>query len=134
MTVEFTAEQQAEIDRIVGRTRLESRDRARKEIEEETKAAEAYETKIKELEEQVGNYKKRENEVLSATLESMVSKLSEADRKAIESMPGDTEAKIAWLSENQPLFEKHGDGVGNRSTEPAKAKNVETGYIPRKGW
>jgi len=143
MTIEFTAEQQAEVDRIVGKTRQEARDRVKNEFEaemtkrqedaERVKLAENNEYKelaeklgvqVSELEsykEQVGKYQ----EIMQGVLDYELKDMSDEAKKAVESLPGDVTVKLKWLNDNKTLFENQtGDGVGTPALgRPSGGKN-----------
>lgn len=123
---------QEEVDQIVGRTRLEARDRAERDIKDELLVAKEHEDQIVELKEQVGLYRDKYTEIMQTTFDVMVSELSEEVKEMVSDLPGDVSDKIAWLKTHKDTLKiKQGDGVGNRSVDPSNTNPPKSGYHRR---
>lgn len=159
--IEFTEEQQPQVDKLVGTSRTEGfakgYEKAKLEFEAKTtkdkeatdQAAlkaekkwqdlfEAEEAKVKELEPLLEKVKGYE-EIVAKQLATALEGLSDAAKKAVKALPEsmDATAKLAWITASQELIQPKGDGVG--TTKPAKKDHQETkpkpgrtkGYKPR---
>lgn len=76
-----------------------------------------------QLNEQVGlkDQVEKYEEIMKAVLDSELEGLSDAGKKAIESLPGNAEAKLEWLTANKEVFAKEsGDGVGSPILAPER--------------
>ena len=126
--VTFTPEQQAYLDKLIGKARNDGRESAKKELEaaqqkaaQETeekrlkeqaewqKLAEGHEAKVKELEPQVTTLTEKvtayEAKIVEL-LEAKIKALGEAAKAAVDNLPGspDTLQKLSWLNANEALF------------------------------
>ena len=130
--IEFTEEQQAFVDDLVGKARTKARDKAVADaIAQTTKDKEAaeqaalvaekkwqelaskHEARVKQLEPYEASAKAYD-ELVAKMLEDKVKELSEAGKKAVKALPDSMTAteKLAWLNANEGLFQAAGDGVG----------------------
>ena len=138
--VQFTSEQQAFIDALVGKTRIEAREKAQtaataqvaKEKADAEQAAlvaqqqwqtlaEQHSARVKELEplvKQVEGYE----ELVKGMLKSAVEQHGDAAKTAVNALPKSMTAteKLNWLNANQGLFQSTGGGLGTPA-RPAKA-------------
>jgi len=129
--IEFSEQQQAIVDKLVGDARIKARekattdataaqDKATSEAEKVALAAEAkwqelaekHEARVKELEPlegQATSYR----ELIAGMLKERVKALGDGAKKAVAALPeGMTAAaKLSWLNANVELFQP-GDGVG----------------------
>jgi hypothetical protein len=140
--VEFTPEQQAVVDELVGKARTKAREKATAEQEAitakakkdaETAAlvenqkwqelAETSQERIKALEPLEQKVKAYE-EMVVEMLKGEVKKYGDSAAKALNDLPGTTSAieKLEWLKKNQELFQVSGDGVGT----PGRPKTKQT--------
>jgi hypothetical protein len=147
--VQFTAEQQSAIDRIIAErlTRAKAKwetdataeaDKAKAEAEktrlkeqaEWQKLAETHEARVKELEPlevQVKAYA----DAVEALLAARVKELGEQAKTAVEALPGTPGPldKLNWLTANEALFKPAaGNGVGTPGR--SKPKPPTTGVVP----
>lgn len=150
-TVTFSAEQQAHIDALLGRTRKEARERAktdqakaqakakadadrvRLEEQQEWKTlAEQHQSRIAELEPleaRVTAYQ----ETITAMLADRIEALGDKAETAIDGLPGDMDAlaKLKWLNANEALFAQRAgtpqiDATRrNEGTTPAEVTDAE---------
>jgi hypothetical protein len=147
--VQFTQEQQAFVDKLVGDARVSARDKATADadaqrIKDEEKAnranlaakeeweklAQTHEARVKELEpiaEQVQVYL----DFIDGVLQDNIKKLGKNAKSAVAGLPeGMTPMeKLTWLNANETLFEvSGGDGVGT----PARSKDrLKRGKLER---
>ena len=130
--IEYTPEQQAHFNAVVSRTEKETEHRVRRELEIEQGIAKDYETQIEALKEQVEAHKSNYDTIMQASLESAISEFPEDTREMINNLPGDISEKFAWAKKYKEILDiKPGDGVGNRSTPPAKPDLPRSAYKPR---
>lgn len=156
--VEFTAEQQTHLDKLIGDARKSGREKAEADFEKKSqdaktgaeqaalkeqaewqKLAEQHEAKMAELEPQVESlitqveaYSTVIAELLAADIEA----LGDDAKTAVEALPGepDTLARLQWLKANQSLFKQDGVlpgsplGVRKKAKLPAKAVPVTVRY------
>lgn len=136
--VEFTEEQQAAINKLIGDARKKSRSQAQaaleaklakeKEVADQTALAANKEwekltgqlqTRVKELE-PLEAEAKAYGELVESMLKDKIKALGDAAKKAVAGLPDTLTAveKLDWLSKNEGLFQAGGDGVGT----PARPK------------
>lgn len=139
---------QAEVNELVGKARVEARERSEKEFEtkfandkrdaEVTRLAEQEDWKAladergKQLTE-LDSYKGQAEQyavTIQAVLDSMLEELGEDAKKAVKAMPGNVTEKLDWLTANKGLFNNVGDGVG--SSAPIKDKKKREQKLSRK--
>lgn len=141
--IEFSDEQQALVDKLIGDARVKARDKAVTDAkasqdklagkaETAALAAEAkwqelagkHEARVKELEPfegQAADYRK----LITGMLDKQVKAMGEAAKKAVKALPESMTAlqKLDWLNTNEELFAATGDGVGT----PKRPKNKTKG-------
>lgn len=152
--VEFSAEQQAYLDKLIGDARKQGREKAEadakaeaakakadaeqaalKEQAEWQKLAEQHEAKVAELEPQIealAAQTEAYSTVIAELLEADIEELGDKAKAAIEALPGepDTLAQLQWLKANWGLFKSEEARRGSppsarrRSKDPAKVKPV----------
>lgn len=150
--IEFSEEQQAKVNELVGLARTSARDKAQADFQAqaETSAAEAEKaslaankqwetlaanaearvTALAPLEEQVEAYRG----VIEGMLKDRVKALGSGAKQAIEALPEtmDALAKLAWLNKNTELFGQVGGSVGTprrgKSSSNAAQVNKTKGY------
>ena len=144
----FTPEQQEFVDSLVGKVRIEARERAQKDLAEllENQKQEAERNKLaanaeykelsERLTEQVGqltSFKDKATqfeEIMAAVLKNAMEGLPEEAKSAVESLPGDTSTKLDWLTKNRSLLaHSPGDDVGT----PMSSKHTKEEAKVRKG-
>jgi len=140
--VEFSAEQQALVDKLVGEARTKARDKANSDAavattqaaettelaslaaEQKWQAlAEKHEARVHELE-AVEGQAQAYTDLISEMLKDKVKSLGETAKAAVDALPGslsDTD-KLAWVSKNEALFSPAGDGVGTPGRKQVVAK------------
>ncbi len=144
--IEFSDEQQAFVDDLVGKARTKARDKAQADATAQTtkdrEAAEQaalvaekkwqelagkHEARVKELEPFEASAKEYER-LVEGMLEDKIKALGEAAEKAVKALPGSTTAtdKLAWLSANEELFQGAGDGVGTPGRPKLKPGKTKT--------
>ena len=140
--MEFTVEQQAEIDRIVGEAQVKARNQAKNEYETaQAKAQEVTEqanlaaqnkwqqiaeglkarvATLEPLEQQIAVYQ----ESFEGMLKDKIKVLGDGAKQVLDTLPASMTAveKLAWLSTNEGLFAP-GNSVGtpNRSAQKQKS-------------
>lgn len=143
--MEFTDEQQTEVNRLVGEARVKAREKATTEAEAKTakeqeeakqaamaaqaqwqELAETRDARIKELEAYEPRVKAYE-EKLDGMLKDTIESLGDAAKNAVEGLPESMTAieKLNWLNKNEGLFKADGDGVGT----PGRPKTKKKGKI-----
>jgi len=152
--VEFTAEQQAHLDKLIGDARKQGREKAEtdakaeaekakteaeqaslKEQAEWQKLAEQHEAKVAELEPQVAELAAQTeaySAVIAELLEADVEELGDEAKTAIEALPGEQDAlaQLQWLKANRGLFKSEEalrgspPGARKKSKDPANVKPV----------
>lgn len=134
--IEFTDEQQAHIDKLVGKARAEGRGKATADHEAQVakdketadaaalvtekkwqELAEKTQARVKELEPLEAQAKAYE-EMVEGMLKDKVKSLGETAKKAVKNLPKGMTAieRLNWLNKNVKLFQDKGDGVG--TTKP----------------
>ena len=132
--IAFTPDQQAYLDKLIGKARSEGRESAKKELEtaqskaaqlaeeqrlkeqaEWQKLAETHEAKAKELEPQVTSLSEKVTAyetVINDLLTAKIKALGDVAKRAVENLPGapDALAKLQWLNANENLFKPLGPG------------------------
>jgi len=138
--MEFTDEQQAFIDKLVGDARTKARAKAEssladKTAKEQAKAAaeklaadKEYEKlsvsqadRIAELE-IYETQAKAYGELIAGILKDRVKALGESAKKAVDGLPASLTAiqKLEWLNKNEELFQAQSNGVGSPRTNVQK--------------
>ena len=142
-TTEFTEEQQAFINKLLGKTRIEAREKANKDAgtaqvkateeaervrmaaeEEWKKLAQHHEARVVELEPFEAEAKVY-RELVEGMLKDRVKELGEAAKVAIKALPASLSdlEKLNWLNQNQALFGVEGT---SRVGTPAKQKKPQS--------
>jgi len=138
--IEFTDEQQAWVNKLVGDARTKARSKAKSDLAEKTakektdaevkslaaekkwqELAERHEAKVGELE-QFEIQAKAYSELIAGMLNDKIKALGEGAKKAITALPetlGDLE-KLNWLNANESLFTTGPAGVGTPAAERLK--------------
>lgn len=152
--VEFTTEQQAYLDKLIGDARKQGRDKAQADFEKEAEKAkseaekeslkeqakwqelaEQHEAKVAELEPQVETLTAQVEAyeiVITEMLNTQVGALGDEAKSAVENLPGEPNAlsKLKWLTSNEGLFAPDGKPPGTpvpgrkKKKEPAKVESV----------
>jgi len=143
--IEFTEEQQALVDKLIGDARVKAREKAQadqsttlaKEKDTAEKAALAASQKWQELAEmhqaRVAELEpfeaqaKAYGELIAGMLKDRLKELGSEATKAVGSLPDAMTMieKLAWLNQNAGLFQAAGDGVGTPGARrPAKNKKT----------
>jgi len=138
--VTFSEEQQSFVDDLVGRARVKAREKAEadaaahiskdREVAERAaliaekkwqELAEMHQARVKELEPFEASAKEY-GKLVENMLEVKVKALGKAAKKAMEALPDSMTVtdKLAWLNENEELFQATGDGVGTPARSTAK--------------
>lgn len=144
--VTFTEEQQAFIDDLVGKARTKARDKAQADATAQTtkdkdaaeqaalvaekkwqELAGRHEARVRELEPFEASAKAYEK-LVATMLEDKIEALGETAEKAVKALPGSMTAtdKLAWLKENEELFQVAGDGVGTPGRPKPKPGKKKT--------
>ena len=149
---EFTAEQQAELDRLIGEARVKAREVVRKEFDaaqakerEDTEQAnlaaqnkwqqlaeglKARVATLEPLEEQVKQYQ----ESFDGMLRARVKALGDKAKKALDTLPASMTAagKLTWLDANEDLF-LQGNSVGtpDRTSSDREVSKSPQGPVSR---
>jgi len=120
--IQFTDDQQAFIDKLVGKTRIETREKATAEAmaarrveadkaaqeqlaaaEEWKKLAEMHEGRVRELE-PFEIEAKAYRELVTTMLKDRIKELGDVAKKAVEALPLTDLEKLNWLNKNRALF------------------------------
>lgn len=147
----LTDEQQAFVDDLVGKARTKAREKAQADataqVAKDREAAEQaalvtnkqwqelaqkHEARVKELEPFEASAKEY-TKLVEGMLEDRIEALGEAAEKAVKALPGSMTAtdKLAWLKENEELFQVAGDGVGTPGRpklKPGKRTAKDVGH------
>jgi len=130
--IEFTPEQQALVDKLVGEARIKAREKTQTELQAQLKQqqedaerqalaaqsewktlAEKEQARARELEPYKAKSEEYDN-LVAGMLKDRIKALGDDAKKAVEALPGtlsDAE-KLKWLETNQGLFAAKSDGVG----------------------
>ncbi len=152
--IEFTSEQQAVVDKLVGDARVKARDIATAEAdtqrvkdeadttavnlaasEEWEKLAGTHEARVKELEPMVDTLKAYAT-FIDGVLEDTIKKMGKGAKSAVAGLPEGMTAmdKLNWLNTNTVLFqEPTGDGVGTPKSSKAPTKRPKVDAVNRYG-
>lgn len=139
----FTDEQQAFIDKLVGKTRIGAREKAQTDAADAAKKAadvasqaqlaadkkwqqlsERHEARVKELE-PFEAQAKAYTDLIDKMLKAKVKELGDAAKKAVQALPEALSPadKLSWLAANEGLFKEEARPVGSPKlrTKPSKA-------------
>jgi len=143
----FTKEQQAFIDKLIGKTRIGAREKAQTDAADAAKVAKdaaekakleaskewqtlaaRHEARVKELEpfeEQAKAYNKLINDMLAAKIKA----LGDAAKKAVGALPESLTVvdKLAWLTANEDLFKEAGAHVLRGGSPTTRRKPAAKG-------
>lgn len=150
--LQFSPEQQAYLDSLIGKARSEGRKSAQKELEEKQKQAQAeaeaqrlkdqqewqklaetHEARAKGLEPQITALSERVTAyetLVTEILDSRIKALGDAAKTAVAALPGEPDAlaKLKWLTANEGLFKSNPLGPGNK-TEPKQPTRPANGVV-----